>query len=209
MQGPAGSQGAQGPAGSQGAQGPAGSQGVPGTSYTGPTGVFQTSYTGTIQAGNFVTTTGGLVTSYGVVTTAIQASGPLGSVIAKRVDAAYISTTGANVRNTLQAGEVTTPYLTVPAYADISATGIYFTASGAPGSGTLNCTKGVMSDLAVPGVAELSSTGIMLTGGPTTYVKNVYADAVYAPLFYATGAGARIVGGSVNVSDVSTYSLEP
>ena len=169
--GPTGPSGATGAA-STGPTGPTGASGVQGTSYTGPTGAFQTGYTGTIQAGEFVTTTGGLLKSYGVVTTAVLATGPLGSVTTSNVFAGYVSTTGANVQDTLQAGRVFTPYLTVPGYADISASGIFFTASGAPNSGT------------------------------------IYADTVYASSFHATGGGAQIVGRSVNVSDVSTYSLE-
>jgi hypothetical protein len=158
-----------------------------------------------VYADAFVTTTGGLVTCYGVNTTAVLATGPLGSVTTTNVFASYVSTTGANVQQTVQAGRVFTPYLTVQAYADISATGIYFTASGAPNSGTLHCTKALTTDLSVPGVAELSSTGIMLTGGPATYAKNVYADTVYANTLYATGA-AQIVGASLNAGDVSTNS---
>ena len=160
------------------------------------------------MAGGFTTLTGGLVNAYGVVATAILATGSLGSVTTTNVFAGYVATTGANVDQTLQAGRVLTPYLTVPGYADISGTGIYFTGSSAPNSGTLYCTRGVANDLVVPGVAELSSAGIMLTGGPTAYAKNINTDSVHAQYFYATGGGAQFVGGTVNVSDVSTYSLE-
>ena len=140
-------------------------------------------YTGTIEAGGFTTT--GLVTAYGVRATAIVATGEFASMTTTLVNAAYVSTTGANVAQTLQAGRVMTPYLTVPGCADISATGIYFTGSlgiaavnvtangpfGYVDTRTLNAQY-VQASTAVetpyfrvPGYVDIGNTGIWFTGG--------------------------------------------
>ena len=153
MTGPTGPSGAPGAASTvTGPTGPSGAPGVQGTSYTGPTGAFQTSYTGTIQAGAFL------------------ATGGSSAFVGTSVNVRDVNTYSIEAVNATISGAASCQSLAViPGVLLADHTAV-----------TMYGPQVQIGDLLVAGAGELSSTGIMLTGGPTTYVKSLQAHDLFA-----------------------------
>jgi len=135
-----------------GPTGPSGAPGVQGTSYTGPTGAFQTSYTGTIQAGAFL------------------ATGGSSAFVGTSVNVRDVNTYSIEAVNATISGAASCQSLAViPGVLLADHTAV-----------TMYGPQVQIGDLLVAGAGELSSTGIMLTGGPTTYVKSLQGHDLFA-----------------------------